>query len=132
MNTDAGLSSRGLGLVGMARRAGGAVVGVTAARRSVRDGSALLVVTATDAAEGQLDKVRRAASANGVAIRTAPDRERLGIAVGRGPTTVVAITHAGLAREIKVASSPPSAALGTATPPSAPTVQLPRSRGGER
>lgn len=102
--------TEGLRLLGLARRAGRIMPGVPAVRRSVRTGTARLVVTAADAAPGQLAKVEVAARRNGVPVRSAFGRATLGAAVGCGPTTAVAVTDAGLAERIRTGLAGPARA----------------------
>ncbi|MEQ1856932.1 MAG: ribosomal L7Ae/L30e/S12e/Gadd45 family protein [Longimicrobiales bacterium] len=93
-------ASKVYGLLGLARRAGGAVPGVEAVRQSVREGRARLVVLATDASAAQLEKVERT-----LAGRPAPrvnfgDRSGLGAALGLAPVSAVAVTSTALAGQI--------------------------------
>lgn len=89
-----------LALLGLAHRAGAVAVGTEACRRALREGAACLVLLASDAAEGQIGKVRNLARHRGVRQREVADRRRLGAAVGRPPTTAVAVTERSFAQEL--------------------------------
>jgi ribosomal protein L7Ae-like RNA K-turn-binding protein len=90
-----------LQLLGLARRAGAVASGVDAARRSVRDGQACLVLMAGDASSVQLDKVRNAMRNRPIPWGTLGDRATLGAAVGRGPVSVVAVTAVPFAERLR-------------------------------
>ena len=112
--------SGALGLIGLARRASGAHAGSAAAVRALRNGDAMLVVTARDAARGQLAKIERAAFGRGVRVVAAADRRTLGVALGRGPTTAVAVTHPGFAERIaRILIKHDSAEIGDRADPDA-------------
>ena len=89
-----------LALLGLARRAGKLIVGAEDSRRAIRRGVARVVVIAEDASEVQRAKVRKAAEARNVPLAHASDRESLGRAIGRGPTTAVAVTDPALAASV--------------------------------
>ena len=91
-----------LGMLGLARRAGAVVPGAGATRRSIRDGVARLVVTAADAAQQQVDRVERAAGQLGVPTISVSNRVTLGAAVGRGPTTALAVTDRRFADRLRL------------------------------
>ena len=86
----------------MARRAGAVEVGTEACRVAIREGSAVLVLLARDAAEGQRRKVESLARARGVRILAGPARVELGRRVGRGPLSAVAVTDEKMAKKIMV------------------------------
>lgn len=89
-----------LRLLGLARRAGGLVPGVDAARQTVESGDARLVVVAEDASPAQLRKVTGLAVARGVPLRIVADRARLGQAVGLPLASAMAIKTEGIAEEL--------------------------------
>lgn len=66
--------------------------GTDAARRAVRSGEARLILMAGDASSVQLAKVRSVLKNRPIPWGTLGDRATLGAAVGRGPTSVVAVT----------------------------------------
>ena len=79
-------------MIGLARRAGAVVTGVSAVREALRAGRAHLVLTAEDASVSQLAKVERLMVHRGVRSQRVGSRVSLGIAVGCGPLTTVAVT----------------------------------------
>ncbi len=90
----------GMGLLGLARRAGAVVLGTEAVRAAVHADSARLVVFAADAADGQLKKVKGVLRHHPVPVRWVPDRATLGAAVGSGPLAVVAVSGASFAESL--------------------------------
>ncbi len=88
------------GFLGLARRAGGVAIGTDAVRDAIRDGSARLVLMATDAAPGQIAKVRRTLAGHPVANASWGSRAELGAAVGLASLSAVAVTHPKLAAEM--------------------------------
>ena len=90
-----------LGLLGLARRAGAVVSGTEAARNAIRQGEARLVFMAEDAADQQLEKVRRTLVNRPIPQAILGDRAILGAAVGRGPVSVVAVTGASFAKQMR-------------------------------
>ena len=88
------------GLLGLARRAGAVVPGVEAVREAIRGGEARVVLFASDAATGQLAKVRRTSATRSVPLATHGDRAGLGSAVGLPPLSALAVTSATLAERI--------------------------------
>ncbi len=89
-------------LLTMARRMRGVKMGPTGARAALAEGRARLVLVADDAAPDALSSWT--ARAGAVPVRTAPDAAALGALFGRGPVEVVAITVAGLAVSIRLAT----------------------------
>lgn len=59
-----------------------------------------MVVIAEDASSVQMAKVEKAMRNRAVPRRVLGDRDELGAAVGRGPTSVVAVTGASFADEL--------------------------------
>jgi len=86
-----------LSLLGLARRAGAVAAGTASARRSLREGEARLLLTASDASPGQLGKVIRLARRRDVPCRALADRSRLGRALGEPPVSAVAVTSESFA-----------------------------------
>lgn len=84
-------------LLGLARRAGATVPGVDGARRAVAGGAARLLVVARDASATQLDKVEKLRRNRAVPQVVLGDRAALGTAIGKGPTSVIAVTNESLA-----------------------------------
>jgi len=89
-----------LGLLGLARRAGGVAAGTDAVRQSVRGGRARLIVTAEDASDTQLRKIRSTIHDRAIPQVILGDRATLGAAVGSAPLAAVAVTNGGLAERI--------------------------------
>lgn len=90
-----------LQLLGLARRAGAVMPGTDAARRAIRAGEARLILMAGDASSVQLDKIRSIVKNRSIPRETLGDRATLGAAVGRGPTSVVAVTSASFAEQLR-------------------------------
>lgn len=90
-----------LRLLGLAQRAGTVIRGTGAVRDAVRSGEARLVLTATDASEQQLEKVRALLRHREIPERTLGSREELGAAIGRAPLTAVAVSQDGFATRIR-------------------------------
>lgn len=88
------------GLLGLARRAGGAAPGVEAVREAIREGQARLVLLAADASPAQLEKVERTLAGHPVPHATLGTRAELGAALGLGPVSAVGVTHATLAEQM--------------------------------
>ena len=84
-------------LLGLARRAGGVAPGTDAVRRAIREGEARLILIAEDASSVQVEKVRTTLHDRAIPQARLGDRDALGAAVGLGPLSAVAVTHAGLA-----------------------------------
>jgi len=90
-----------LSLLGLARRAGGVVVGTDAVRRSIRSGEASLVILAEDASPVQTQKVLRLLQHQEIPHVVVADRNRLGAALGAGPVSAVAVTISSLAEQLR-------------------------------
>ncbi len=88
------------GLLGLARRAGAVAPGLEVVRETIRDGQARLVLLAADASRAQLEKVERTLAGHPVARATLGTRAELGAALGLGPISAVAVTHATLAEQM--------------------------------
>lgn len=89
-----------LGLLGLAQRAGSLATGTSATREALRSGRARLVVTATDAAPGQLDKLEGLLRSRGTPRRSVGTRMELGAALGGPPLTAVAVLDQGFAKQV--------------------------------
>ncbi|GMV06661.1 MAG: hypothetical protein AMXMBFR53_29370 [Gemmatimonadota bacterium] len=94
-------ADQALRLLGLARRAGSVAPGTDAARRAVRSGEARLILMAGDASSVQMDKIRSSMRNRPIPWGTLGDRATLGAAVGRGPTSAVAITAVSLAKALE-------------------------------
>ena len=101
-------ASRVSGLLGLARRAGGVVVGTEAVREAIRAGGARLVVVAQDVSPVQGAKVRRTLAGHPVPEAAWGSKSDLGAAVGLAAVSVVAVTHPRLAAELLEVLEPPS------------------------
>lgn len=100
MTTEPGADERVLGLLGLARRAGSVVRGVSAVRDAVRSGEARLVILAEDASAGQLGKLTGLLEAREVVVRWMESRERLGLAIGQAPISALAVTTQSFAEAL--------------------------------
>lgn len=87
--------------LGLARRAGRAVVGAGAIREAAADGDLQLVVVARDATDNALGRLRGALERSGAARVRLGSRADLGSALGRGPVAAVGVTDRGLAKRIR-------------------------------
>ena len=88
---------KALRILGLAQRAGAVVPGTSATRRSIRQGDARVVLVARDASSTQLAKIKRTMGKRTVPEVLLGDKATLGAAIGRAPTTAVAVTDASLA-----------------------------------
>jgi len=87
-----------LNLLGIAKKAGKLAVGSEAAAKAVRNGSAVLVITATDASDGSKRRAKANTSENRVEYLSVPyTKFELGNITGRGSPGTVAILDRGLA-----------------------------------
>lgn len=84
-------------LLGLARRAGAVAPGTEAVRRAIREGEALLILTARDASSVQLDKIRTTLHDRSIPRAVLGDRNTLGAAIGFAEVSAVAITDRSLA-----------------------------------
>jgi ribosomal protein L7Ae-like RNA K-turn-binding protein len=89
-----------LQLVGLARRAGFAVVGTQAVRDAARRGELSVVVVARDATENARRRLRSMFEDSDLAVVTRGTRSGLGRAVGRSEVVVVGVRDRGLGLEI--------------------------------
>ncbi len=92
---------KALQALGLARRAGRAVVGAGAIREAAADGELRLVVLAGDATDNALGRLRGALERSGAARVRLGSRAELGSALGRGPVAAVGVTDRGLAKRIR-------------------------------
>jgi ribosomal protein L7Ae-like RNA K-turn-binding protein len=92
--------ARVLGMIGLARRAGRAVIGSDAVKEAARQGHLAAVVVATDAGPNARKRVVPLLVALGVPIVECGDRGSLGRSVGRAPVATVGIRDARLATRI--------------------------------
>lgn len=92
-----------LGLLGISRRAGHALVGFDAAADSIRKGSAHAVVLASDVSQKTAKEIRFAAQNKPVAVvSVCADMVQIGRALGyQKPIGVVAVDDPGLALAIR-------------------------------
>ncbi len=89
-----------LQLVGLARRAGFAVVGTQAVRDAARRGELSVVVVAEDATENARKRIRGLMESSELQVVTRGTRSSLGRAVGRSEVVVVGIRDRGLGSRI--------------------------------
>jgi ribosomal protein L7Ae-like RNA K-turn-binding protein len=87
-------------LLGLARRAGAVVPGTDATRRSIRRGEARLVLMARDASGVQMDKIKKTLVKRPIPHAVLGDRSTLGAAIGKGPTSAIAVTDESLANRL--------------------------------
>ena len=88
----------GLGIIGLALRAGKLAVGDKAVSEAVRDKKARLICTAADAAERVQESAKRApARCNALYTHTPISRTRLGQALGLSDCGVIAFLDPGFA-----------------------------------
>lgn len=90
-----------LGLLGLARRAGGVHSGDAMVRSLLlKTGRVKLLLVASNAAERTRKNISELARAAGVTLITCATKEDLGKAMGRSMRSVVAVTDQNLARGI--------------------------------
>ena len=89
-----------LQLVGLARRAGFAVVGTQAVRDAARRGELSVVVVAEDATENARRRIRGMMERSELQVVAGGTRSSLGQAVGRSEVVVVGIRDRGLGSRI--------------------------------
>jgi len=89
---------RTLNLLGIAKKAGKLSVGSDAASLSSRDGTAALIITASDASEGSKRRAKANASEHHVEYLSVPyTKFEIGKITGRGSPGTIAILDKGLA-----------------------------------
>lgn len=93
-----------LGLLGLARRAGRAVVGRRQLEDAARNGELRALVLAEDATENARGRLRGLVARTGVPTVELADRARLGNAVGKGAVAAVGVTDRGLAARVVAAT----------------------------
>jgi len=96
---------RVLQLIGLARRAGRAVVGTQAAKDAALRGELALVVLAVDATENARKRLGGLAGEEGPRVIRYGTRAALGRAVGRDEAVVVGIRDRGLGARIEETAS---------------------------
>lgn len=89
-----------LGLLGLARRAGGVALGTEATRKALRANQVHLVLVTMDASSSQVNRVRRLAEHRKIPMIWISDRARLGQAVGAAPLTAVGVTTRTFATQL--------------------------------
>ena len=92
------MSERIVRLLGLGRKAGRVVLGVTGVRAKLRRDALRCVVLAADASPRTREMLERLARARGVPVIAGPAAERLGAGLGRPPVQAVGVEDAGLAR----------------------------------
>jgi len=97
---DRAVQAQALHLVGLARRAGRAVVGTQAVRDALNRGEVRVVMLADDAAPNAQRRISGLAHRARVPVVCCGSRETLGRAVGREGSVVVGVTDGGLANRI--------------------------------
>ncbi len=97
--------SRVIGLLGLGLKAGTAMVGVEAVRRSLQAGECKCVVVASDASQRAREKTVRLATARGVPRVAGPPAQELGARLGKPPVMVVGVRDQALADGIVRAAS---------------------------
>lgn len=96
---------KGLGFIGLARKAGKLAVGADLTVEAVRAGRARLVLLAADAAENTRKRVcDKCAHYKAACVETAYTRETLGRAVGAGSLSCAAFLDAGFAEAYRQAA----------------------------
>lgn len=93
-----------LGLLGLARRAGRAVVGRRQLEEAARSGELRALVLAGDATENARERLRGLVGRTEVPTVELADRLRLGSAVGKGAVAAVGVTDRGLAARVLAAT----------------------------
>lgn len=94
-----------LGLLGLARRAGGAIVGPHALERVARAGRLAALVVAGDATPNARRRLAGLTGRTTIPTVVLADRARLGDAVGKGVAVAVGLTDRRLAERVVAAAS---------------------------
>lgn len=89
-----------LGMIGLAQRAGKIVSGEYMTEGAIRDGSAYLVLIASDVSENTRKKFSDKCSYYGVPLREYSDKETLGHGIGKQFRASLAVTDKGFAQAI--------------------------------
>ena len=92
---------RVLSMLGLAMKAGKAVSGEFQTETAVKDGTACLVIVATDASENTKKLFQDKATYRAVPVRVFGTKEELGHALGKEFRASVAITDRGFAETIQ-------------------------------
>ncbi len=92
--------SRALGMIGMARKAGMLEIGEEQSSIAAHSRKARALLTASDAAENTLRRIKAAGKAGIPHIALPYTKEELGSALGVRACAAVAVTDAGLAKNI--------------------------------
>ena len=98
--SDSNKEKAALRLVGLAKAGGNVKSGETGVLEAIRDGSAELVIIATDASEGTSKKFKDKSSYYEVPVLVFATKESLAHSIGRDYVAVVAVTERGLAGKI--------------------------------
>jgi ribosomal protein L7Ae-like RNA K-turn-binding protein len=99
------MSSKALGLLGLAARARAVTVGTGATRAGLQRGAVRVVVLAGDRSLRTKEKVERLARGTGVPVMIGPDAAVLGARIGRGSVQAVGIMNPGFAEGILASGS---------------------------
>lgn len=89
-----------LGMIGLAQRAGKVVSGEYMTEEAIRNGSAKLVVIASDVSENTRKKFSDKCTYYGVPLREHSDKESLGHGIGKQFRASLAVTDEGMAQAI--------------------------------
>ena len=99
-NSQSGLRSKPLNLLGMAKKAGLLAIGSESVKMSAREGKAKLIILASDISEGSARQARYSAEDyDTTCIDTPYTKFELGNVTGRGSPGTVAFLDLGLAAE---------------------------------
>jgi ribosomal protein L7Ae-like RNA K-turn-binding protein len=88
------------GLLGLARKARGLVIGSRETRAGLHRGQVCLVLLAADGSPRDRERLQRLAEETGTPVRAGGTREELGRAVGRDGVAVVGVTDRNVAAGI--------------------------------
>lgn len=94
------MKDRVLGMLGMAQRAGAVKSGEFMTESCIKDGSAFLVVVASDSSDNTKKQFNNSCEYYNVPIRIYADKETLGHCIGKEFRASLAVTDEGLANKI--------------------------------
>ena len=94
------IKDKTLSMLGMAKKAGKTKDGSFLAERSIRSGSARLVILAGDASPNTKKKFTDRCRYRGIPVREYSDMDSIGACLGSGPKSVVSIEDDGFARAV--------------------------------
>jgi len=88
-------------MIGFAKRSGNLANGFTAVSIHLKKGNAKLVIVSEDIAEDSKRKISNLCKNHGIRLLAHGSRDEIGAAIGRGPTTSIAILDKKFAKIVE-------------------------------